>query len=474
MSYELKHAERYAAECLDIFMFKHWLKTRPDIFKYASLKVRPATRADYYVPPNLVGPDASVVESTSFDEIGCSMVACFPFDVKLKPCKGRPSWIRLGEGFSVACQHACEWSSIDTEFRGGRCLVANPLKKLLATAPEEYMNMKARQLLHTGLDLVDGHLKLNRRYCESFGTTFVDGECTVPTGQYIAEILLGTTVYRTIVAGYSDPTVSLPSAPSMPGYLTALPPHKRIKRSPPFGATKWSPNDEWKQTFREIATDVSIDLGIDVSLDYVSKVLRKRVPNLLRKAAIDVPIKCALARAVIVSHSSTLANISKFFGKGLKTVNLVLFVYGILSIVLDAFDPFEYNRVLTKAVLDDVDRQLDTKYFQRFENFDVEVTPKYLFEITLDEDESDRWQYYADCIRAYLVAMRSVPEESRPKTKPSKTGGLLIRHSRPRWMHGVRIAVVLLLLMLAFAIPDRVHLFGLTIFVFLFKTRQVS
>lgn len=153
------HALRYATEATKLFLMDQYKAEFPHLFENATIETRPATHADYYVPPALVGPGVVVVVRTSLDALGCLRLSCYPFKKNWEVCTEQdpPHWVPIGQHFELACQPACQDFAIHSEWiRGNRCILSNPMKKMVASMPENVFERKSyRHVFHGGLDVVE-------------------------------------------------------------------------------------------------------------------------------------------------------------------------------------------------------------------------------------------------------------------------------------------------------------------------------
>lgn len=474
--YELQHAIRYATEATRIDQFHRWRAKLPEVFQFAHLARVPAdSEKDYYVPASLK-PNAFVVTRTWFDEDGCNGIACFPFRDNLDPCKGawREREVRIGTQYFKACQPACEWSTIDTEFRDSKCFLVNIQKKQLAMAPEKIYGMKSKHNFHSGLDLIKGHLKLNSKYCYAYGLDFFDGDCYESIGQKVSEIFIGSNIFRSV----KRKIVRVP----VPAPLILAPARRRravAAAVPPIvqPPEEFEPNDTTKQLVYDLALEFSAEMGVDVTLNFVANVLRKKVPGMVVKAAIDLPIKSALLQAVSKSYAVAIATGVKALGTAAKVANVALLGYGVFSLVLDLFDPYEFNKVLTKKRLEEIDLALDQLFFERSKDFKIEVTPEFLWDYVLteqegEEDETERFTFFADKVREYLEALRQVP----PKPESLKPIPQQRNDSIPKVGVGrtsvIQWICVLMVVIWAVMLPDLVHWWALSIFFIMVLTHS--
>lgn len=465
--YELEHAIRYANELAKIYNFEKYSKTFPYLFKHATLETRPATSKDYYVPQS-IAQKCIVVAKTTFDEMGCKKVACFEYKGNLEPCeKNDPArWIPIGKGFTLACQPACRYEgAFDTDYRNGTCVLSNHYKKIFALFPESVSGMESKHDFHTGLDIANGQIRLNDWYCESYGLDFDDGDCYSSVGQTIGEIFLGSTVYRGIFKTRTRKSSQL-QTPPIPDYILNFPKPARKKRSmdslPDFGSIA-----------EDMAIEMSADYGVDISVEVVQKILRKRVPSLISKAT-NLPVKHAMIQAVLKSHAMMAINISKALATGLSAASGVWTLFGIMTFVLDIFDPFEYNRVLDKETVQKFNRQLDWKFYRTERVRDVEVTPEYFCEnVLIDEDQSDLYEFVSEKIDEYMTALNQLPKKPGKKffrrVKPKKKSD-----SMNYWNFVVHTIIILSIVGLSITWINNIHVIALLTFFFFVLINPVN
>ncbi|GFU09930.1 baculo_p74_N domain-containing protein [Trichonephila clavipes] len=143
--YELQHALRYATEHTTQYLLDVYQKRYPHYFQYVEIEIRPATVKDYYIPPSLA-TECIVVDQIYFTELGCKRLSCFPFKSDGVPCtrKDDMQWTRLANTLVLSCQPSCRemMTPIDAEWWGTRCVMVNPLKKVLASFPEQIFALK--------------------------------------------------------------------------------------------------------------------------------------------------------------------------------------------------------------------------------------------------------------------------------------------------------------------------------------------
>lgn len=460
----LVHATLYANELLKVKIFQDLEKRFPDIFQDATIVTRPATSNDYYLIKKLK-PQSIVVVEMKFGEMGCKKIACMGFKANLEPCEKNdsPRWIPIGKNFTLACQPMCQYDgAIDTEYRNGKCFVSNVYKKLFALFPEQVMGMKSKHNFHSGLDLVDGHLKLNEWYCQSYGLDFDGQDCVSSVGQTIGEIFLGSSVYREIFKKQTiNPSTITP--PSLPSYLTT--PISSISRTKRSVQTPFTSNVDINAIAKDMAVELSADFGVDLTVDVIKKFLKKRVPSLIAKAA-DIHVKQAMLHAIIQSQAALAINFSKTLGKGLTAASSAWNFYGIVTFLMDIFDPFEYNRVLDKKTIDQIDKQLDWKFFKTEWIQEIEATPEYFWQNVLFEtDQSDNYIFLAEKIHEYVTAFEELPEKPFMKLfhpeKKQKLNNFMIR-----WQASFHAVTILFIMCLALLFLKYFHFTCIAIFFF--------
>ncbi|GBN47546.1 hypothetical protein AVEN_122688-1 [Araneus ventricosus] len=309
-SYELEHATRYAQELTKVYLFEKYSASHPYLFQHATIETRPATNQDYYVPQP-IADNCIVVSKSAFDEIGCQKASCFSFKENLEPCEedDDPRWIPIGKNFTLGCQPICRLQKgILTRFQNEKCVLENTLKYLFALFPEKVSGMKSKHNFHTGLDIVDGHLKMNELYCKAFGTQFDGNDCVTDFGQKIGEIFLGSAVYREIfITKKTNPSDVVP--PPLPDYILNFP-KTRISRS-------IDESVELKISLsiaKEIALELSVDLGVDFSIDFIANVLKTKVPALISKVS-QIHVKHAMVQAVLDSSVNSAIFMAKSVDK---------------------------------------------------------------------------------------------------------------------------------------------------------------
>lgn len=334
---ELNHALRYAREATKEFLMERYRTYYPHIFQHAVLEKRPATSRDYFIPPTLA-KKCMVVTRTYFKEMGCLQLSCFPMKRNLEVCteQDAPRYEQIGHRFYLACQPIChnQNNPVDAEWVRGKCLLANPLKKMLAMFPEQLFERSSRHVFHGGLELVEGELTLNNTYCEAYGLDFKKDDCHLSTGQSVAEWFLGRTPYRAIKTANLKPWAKK-NKPPLPRYLlNAVIARKRRTRA----VVVEEAID--KKLFNEMMRDLAMDYGIDVSAAGLELFLRKKAPGLLSKAVNHLPIRVALKEAV---RNAVIPFGTQSLSMAVGAAGSVYAIYNLVSLILDALDPFDYK-----------------------------------------------------------------------------------------------------------------------------------
>ncbi|GIY89206.1 baculo_p74_N domain-containing protein [Caerostris extrusa] len=383
-----------------------WSKIHyPHIFYNAQLESRQATHQDYYIPPSLAS-QCVVVTKTSFNETACHRLACFPFKQNLEPCTELDSvqWITMGNTFALACQPSCHTkdNQLDTEWRNGQCVQVNPYKKIVALFPERLFEIESKHSFHRGLDLIHGHLSINETYCKAYGLEMSRDECYSDLDQKIAEFFLGKTVYRAIKTA----NLKLPDMgpdPPIPGYFNYV---RRVKRMVSLDIQD-VPSSEIAQ---EVAIEIAADVGTDLALWIVEHILKKQAPKLLSQATTNIAIKSALTQAVLRSYTSSAVVMMQMAGKAIGKASSIFAVYSMISMVIDIVDPYNYEKVITAKMLDEIDYKLDLRYYGREEGFDRIVTPEFIWDhVWVFQDQSHRHEFMAEKIMEYLTALHTEP-----------------------------------------------------------------
>lgn len=414
------HALRYATEATKCYLMEEYKRKFPHYFENAVLETRPATDKDYFIPPS-IADKCIVVVKTQFDEISCKRLGCFPFKKNWEACeKNDPlQWVRIGDNYELACQKSCKEHSINTEWLpDGRCVIANPLKKVLASMPEKLFQRASRHVFHGGLDIVDGELKINKRYCDAYGLDFVDGDCVVSGGQKFGEFLFGKTVIRAAKTGNVQPLQDQP--PPIPNYMNYQTTRKRKRRSV-------SIEDSAIENLGNFASDLVKDLGIDYSKYTIENFLKRRAPKLLARSIDKLATKLVLKNSVVVSMKQIGTLSLKALGSAAGVVTAVYAIYDLVVGILDAIDPFDYLKVIDKEKLEAIDNELDYTYFQDGP-IRSELTPVYIWEHEIladNEDIENQLAFMASKVEEYLKALETIPENEYHKQQKPKQNPLI-------------------------------------------------
>lgn len=417
-----RHALRYANETTRLFLMDRFRRQFPHLFQNATLVSRPATAADYYVPPSLAAK-AVVVVSTALDEVGCLRLSCYPYKQAWEVCTPQDpvQWITIGSRYELACQPSCRDHAIHAEWTGGRCVVANPLKKMVATLPEKLFERRAyRHVFHGGLDVEEGHLQFNALYCEAYGLTLKNGECTTARGQGFFEFLLGMTPVRAALTARVQPYVAPLPPPPVPAYLRNYvipppppPPRKRRKRATP--QQRAAGKGAMAGIEQEIALELVRELGEQVTEWAVKTFLAKKAPHLLSKAVDRVAAKLVIKQAMAAAVKRLGLVTLKSMAKSVTGVTWVLAVYDLVIGIVDLIDPMDFNKYLSKADLEALDRTLDYQYFED-RPVRPELTPDYLWtHELLERDQSDTFEYRVERVSEYLSAVKQTPPPTQLK-----------------------------------------------------------
>ena len=441
--YEELHAMQYAENATKVYQYEKFKRMYPILFSRAVFVTRPAdSDRDYYVPPALL--NCVVVEKCAWDYLGCQYVSCFPFKSYTEKCRGEDpmQWTRVdNELYVPACQPACDRGlTMETVYRDGDCFVTNQAKKLYAMHPERYNGMIAK---HARLqyDSVRDRLVINRIYCRAYGLKFDESneDCYLPTVQYMAEILLGTTVYRRQLLRPLRPDFEPPPPPSSKllreTFLEEAWTRVPLPVSRPVVSSTFRPEatlntnlDEHgklkpqsvSEIVAEVAADVGADLGMQVAVNYASYRLNQKISaRLARRILVEKGMKRAfvhgLAKAAASGIVGKSAVLSIGLRAGLSAANVAFAVYGIVAMLIDVFDPYEYGKVLNREQVQRLDRLLDLRYFETHDFRNVRLTPEDVWNSLQDEEDlEDEMSYYAERFEEYLDALKSVsPEQSR-------------------------------------------------------------
>ncbi|GFT26018.1 baculo_p74_N domain-containing protein [Nephila pilipes] len=428
----------------------------PQYFQHVTIQVRPATPKDYYLPPSLAG-QCIVVEKIYFTKSGCKRLSCFPFKSNGEPCTQTDpvQWTRLGNQFVLSCQLSCRemHTPIDAEWWGTRCVMVNPLKKVLATFPEQLFGMQSKHPLHVGLDWKEGQIHLNKLYCRAYGLEFDGHDCYAPTGQTIGEFFLGKTVYRALKTSPIQP----PDVPP-PGPVPQQPP---TPLSVDLSGTM--PLPDTSQVAQEVASELLADFGVDIAAHLVEQILRKKAPQLLLKAAGNIPMQSALTQAVLNQTLSLSVRSLSTAGKIVAGASNVLALYSVISIILDVVDPFHYENVLTGKMVENINERLDLVYFQREKDFNPEVTPEMLWDNLLgEENESERYEYMANKIQEYLQALQANDKINYATTLPVLSH-FHNKKENQQYQWTLHLIIVSMLVMLGLLFVQWVHVWAVVV-----------
>lgn len=451
---ELQHASRYAAEHTRHYMFNVYQRLYPDLFQHASIKMRPATKDDYYIPDALSNV-CYVVEKTSFDQEGCSKAGCFPFKHLGEPCTSKDSvqWTQVGNTFSLSCQPMCSSSNttVDTEWVKDECVMVNPYKKLVVMFPEKIFQRTTPHAYHSGLSWEEGQVKLNAPYCRAYGLDFDGRECIRTIGQQVLEFFYGTTVFRSMKTATLRP-VRPTRPPPAPTNMKAI--------QAPVSQEDIVDESQSEQLAKEIVTEMSADIGLDVGLHVVEKILKKKLPQLISKAALRVSVREAIKHAVIRNATAITSKAFVTMGRMVSGFTSLFSIYSVASLIVDMIDPHMYNHLLTGDMIDKINRKLDLHYFQREDNFNQVVTPEYIWEYVLPQaDQSEQYLYFADRVEEYLRALRPAEKVSTPP-KSQYT----VQKEIVRWNWTFHLVLVGMLLMITIMWVEWIHIWACVLF----------
>lgn len=417
---ELEHAVRYATEVTKLYLMKEYKRIYSHIFKDATIETRPAdSKQDYYVPES-IKDKCIVVTLTRFDETACRRVGCFPFRQDMKPCEkaDKVKWIPLGRGYTLSCQPACvEDDKVDTEWIDGECVQVNPYKKLIAMFPEKLFGMEPKQ--HGGLDWKKGKLYLTEEYCAAYGLDFFRDDCYLVGAQNFGEIIFGQTIVRGLktinVKGIKR------GAPPSEDPSLDFPPHvPRKVKVEALDKMELPESDKTTSFAKELAKELSVDFGIEISAKTISHILKKSAPRLVERAIKDVAFKSSLKQAVFRSTATMGLKAMVHAGKAVSVATGVLAAYGIGALILDIFDPLNYDKSMDLSQLRKIEQRLDMTYFDRENNFLPTLTPEFVWDYVLNmEDETERHEYFADRVKEYIEALRSKQVTLNQLPKPT-------------------------------------------------------
>lgn len=418
------HALKYATEATKAHLMQEYKSKFPHYFQNARIETRPATNEDYFIPPS-IADKCIVVVKTQFDEIGCKRLSCFQFKKNWEVCeKTDPlQWVRIGDDYELACQKSCQDHSINTEWsKDGRCIIANPLKKVLASIPEKLFERASRHVFHGGFDVIEGDLKINKRYCDAYGLDFVDGDCVASGGQQFGEFLFGKTTIRAAKAANLEELKDIP--PPIPSYMNyTIRKRKRVKRSLSIDDSPTS-----SQIIKEFAADLAKDVGLDVSEYAIKRFLKRKAPALLTKGIDKIATKLVLKNSLVVGLKQLGTLALKMAGSAAGVVTAIYALYDLVVGIIDIVDPFDYMKVIDKEKLEKIDDQLDYTYYQDGP-VRSEMTPEYIWENELlidDKDIENQLLYMTMKVEEYLKALETIPEnEFHKQTQMSKQKPLI-------------------------------------------------
>lgn len=454
--YERLHAMMYADHETKIYQYEKFKQMYPRLFVHAVLETRPADSSrDYYVPPALreIRP-CLVVEKLAWNSDGCRYIACFPFKSYEEPCRPKldpMQWIRLDNTLYIpACQPACDRGlSLDTRYRDGDCYVSNQAKKLYVMYPERYMGKIAKQV-RLKYDDENERLMLDEIYCKAYGLRYDQEtqDCYLPSSQYVGELFIGSSVFRRHLL---NPNVSKflrlnindtpPRNPppeqeefeevwtKIPRSSVSIDLNKTIEDPRIALETDLDP-DKSPESIADIATDAIANVAADLGIHVTTKTMKHRwlttrisskfarkilVRNGLKHAFLHGAAKSVgsirAATAVTTAHMTTKAASTLALRSTVSTASSAFAIYGIASLVVDIFDPFEYGRVLNKRQVEEIDRLLDLRYFKTNNFRNVRMTPEDVWNVLQDEEDvEDELTYYGDRFDEYLQALQKVPE----------------------------------------------------------------
>lgn len=440
-----RHALRYATEATKVFLLDLFRRRYPDYFRFARVETRPATPSDYYVPPSLAGR-CVVVERTWFEEEGCRRLSCFRVrDGRWNLCapEDAPRWIAVGRRFEPACQDACRDHSVDAEWTDGRCVVANPYKKMLAAAHEDAFGRDLPQVVRRGFDLTGGTLALNEDYCSAYGLEFADGECVA--ARTLGERLFGKRTVPAVKtsarrAGSAPPPAPPPKTPGG-GSGAATPP-----KTPPDALARLL--EARGPSLKALAAELGEESGTAMTEDAVRSFLAVRAPRLLEGKTMDEP-----AVRLVVKHALTLGSRRRGpAGLGEKSVSATSAyeVYERTGAILEALD--RHVGVLDREALRDVDERLDAEYFEGGE-VRPELTPEFVWDRdVLTREYSERLMYAAERVEEYLTAAAAHPPDARDlaaASVPTDFGRA--------WSRLAFLGVVCVALLLALSLLERIE-----------------
>lgn len=458
------HALRYAEEKTKVFQLQRFQKRFPEYFQFARMETRIATSEDYYVPPSLAN-ESVVVTRTWFEEEGCRRLSCFYVrDENWNLCEedDRPRWISIGDRFELACQGACLDHSLNTDWIGGRCVVANPYKKMLAAMPENVFGKKLRHVYHRGLNVRDGTLKLNEDYCKAYGLDFADDDCVLSGPQSFGEWLFGVTVVRAAKTAHLPKAA--PRPPPLPAF--AFTPRKKPKKRALEVPSEQLANELEKRRslLKEMAAELVREARVNATEYAVERFLVKKAPKLLA-GAVDSPagklvLKHSAARSLKRYGTAGLKGLGRAFGAATS----VYAIYDVAAGLLDMLDQYSYMHVLDKKALQDIDEKLDFDYFQGG-RVGPEMTPEFVWEnnvLTPDEEGDDALLFMVERVEEYLAAVRATSPDSR--NFASAPDLFAWRTEEKGWDRYVFAGVAFVLSVLAFLMVEWINVWANVLF----------
>lgn len=454
------NAQIYAEHCVRVYLHNKFLQSHPHIFQYSKLETRPATNKDYYIPPKIA--NHCIVSKVSFDETGCQKIACFPKKQNLENCDSNDDTIvlNLGQYYTFACQPACSQISkdLDTEYRNGKCMKVNIFKKAFALFPEYVGGSQTIEPMHIGFDIKDGDLKINSSYCKYYGLEFKQGECFSQPHQSLVEGILGTSIYRLIKRSqYNKTKYTLPPIPNnmknvhewLEGTISRKVRNKR--NTSRINA----------RIVNEIARDLVVDFGIDLSLNTIGKIMRKRIPKTLQNISSKLYVskfaskvtKIAISDMILKSQFNSTATLVKVIGQGVSVASGLFTVYSIVTMIIDIFDPFDFNGILDKNTLEKINDRLDFEYFQSHKK-NQEITPEHVW-ILLNEDLGEAINYSIEKMIEYMEAL--TPDAVPLPVTIEPYNFITVYHS----------SILIILILLAIILVEYVDYIAFAIFLFL-------
>ena len=459
---EYVHALRYATEATKVYLMDEYKRKFPHYFEHAILETRPATEKDYFIPPSIAN-QCIVVTGTRFNETGCKRFGCFPFKKNWQVCNENDplQWIRLGNNYELVCQQSCKEHSIDTEWsKDGRCILANPLKKAFASMPENVFQRASRHVFHGGFDIVDGQLKINKRYCDAYGLEFKNGNCVASIGQQFGEWLLGTTTIRAIKVANLQKLRDQP--PPIPNYMNYTVRKRKIKRSRSVNEPSTNP-----ELFHTLAVELSKDFGRDISEYAIENFIKHKAPKLLSAAVDKLSAKIVLKNSVVLSMKQLGTFSLKALGTSVGVVTTVYALYELVNNVLDSMDPFDYLKVIDKKTLEKINNELDYTYYQDGP-VRPELTPEYVWEYGIlenDEDNENRLLFMASKVQEYLLALDNIPpNEYRIQPKKRKTLSEFVWLEKKDWNNTLFKCVIFIVICLTLLFINWIHVWSCCLF----------